>query len=978
MPNTLLRRLIRIFAVMFIVIATAYADDTEIFFSKTLPYSPYATTGDIAPPNPNYPNILFVLDASQSMSFFDGGSTSRITRLREAMDLILTETNRVNIGVMRFSHSNSGGRIIYPMSPIEFAREDAIEAINTMSIDWKTPTVGAILESAYYWTGAPVYYGTTRAAEYSHTHVRVHQSRVSHPDSYTGGVVVREDECTDDNLNHPSCENERIDGDPVYIAPILGECQSNYQIVISDGGATGGVSHSRVNALTKTDCAGSGSNSCGPELAHYMANTDLAPNVPGTNTVTTHTIGFNSSLPPLENIALAGGGRYFESSSSGELVEVLSSVLVDAIGAGQSFAAPALSLDQSTRLAHRDDIYLALFQPTNSARWPGNLKRYRFDGNIKDRNNQVAVDPDTGNFSDEAQSYWTEGSADGANVELGGAAALLDIADRRVYTYKGQADLTAEVNRVSEQNDLITAAILGVPDSQRDALLEWARGVDVDDVSIGETRLEMGDPLHSRPTVLTYAQNDEGPDSVIFVGTNEGYLHAINSQDGKEVFSFIPPQLLGNLHILRQNPHTNVRTYGLDGDLTLWVNDADGAISGDDHAYLYMGMRRGGRNYTALNVTQKSNPQYMWSIDGGDTGFDRLGQTWSKPTLGKMIVEGEATTVLIFGGGYDPLQDHSTIRSADTTGNDLFIVNAETGLLIWSASGDTADYPAMQYSIPSDPAVLDADGDGFTDQIYIGDMGGQVWRFDIDNGTAATAVVTGGVIADLGGNSPEENRRFFYRPDLTLVADGHNHFLSVAIGSGNRANPLREIVTDRFYMIRQHDIFRAPEGYGVIDEDKSTANENIYRAMNEDEIYDATENLLGSSDVDIVATAQAELVDKQGWYITLPSSGEKVLASSITVDNQVVFSTYVPQTPEDPCAAALGLGRVYTVSVLNATPTGGHSTEDRYVELVNPGIPAEPAAHIAGDGDIDIIVGTESFDGPDVSLIRRVYWSEVP
>ena len=61
MPNTLLRRLIRIFAVMFIVIATAYADDTEIFFSKTLPYSPYATTGDIAPPNPNYPNILFVL-----------------------------------------------------------------------------------------------------------------------------------------------------------------------------------------------------------------------------------------------------------------------------------------------------------------------------------------------------------------------------------------------------------------------------------------------------------------------------------------------------------------------------------------------------------------------------------------------------------------------------------------------------------------------------------------------------------------------------------------------------------------------------------------------------------------------------------------------------------------------------------------------------------------------------------------------------
>ncbi len=978
MTKRLMHPLARIVAVMFIVIATAYADDTEIFFSKPLPYPPYAATGDIAPPNPNYPNILFVLDASQSMSFLDDGSKSRITRLREAMDLILTETNRVNIGVMRFSHRNSGGRIIYPMSPIEFARDDAIEAIKNMSIDWHTPTIGAILESAYYWTGAPVYYGTTRAAQYSKRHLRVHEARVSHPESYTGGEIVREDTCTVDNLDHLSCTSERIDGDPVYRTPILGECQSNFQIIISDGEATGDVDRTRVNALTETDCTGNGSDMCGPELAQYMANIDLTPDVPGTNTVMTYTIGFNASIPPLEDIAVAGGGRYFESSSSSELVAVLESVLVDAIGAGQSFAAPALTLDQSTRLAHRDDIYLSLFQPTNSARWPGNLKRYRFDGNIKDKNNQMAVDPDTGYFNDEAHSYWTEGSADGANIELGGAAALLDITDRRVYTYQGQTDLTAEVNRVAEQNDVITAAILGVPDSQRDELLEWARGVDVDDVSVGETRLEMGDPLHSRPAVLTYGQNDEGPDSVVFVGTNDGYLHAIDSQDGKEVFSFIPPQLLGNLRELRQNPVTNVRTYGLDGDLTLWVNDADGTISGDDHAYLYMGMRRGGKNYTALNVTQKNIPQYLWSIDAGDAGFDRLGQSWSKPTLGKMIVEGEATTVLIFGGGYDPLQDHATIRSADTTGNDIFIVNAETGSLIWSASGDTADYVAMQYSIPSDPAVLDADGDGFTDQIYIGDMGGQVWRFDIDNGAGATAKIAGGVIADLGGSNPENNRRFFYRPDLTLVADGKNKFLSVAIGSGNRAHPLREIVTDRFYMIRQHDIFHAPAGYGVIDKDKSTANENIYRAMNESDIYNATENLLGSSDVDIVATAQTELVDRQGWYITLPSSGEKVLASSITVDNQVMFSTYVPQSPQDRCTAALGLGRVYTVSVLNATPTAGPSTEDRYVELVSPGIPAEPAAHMTGDGDINILVGTESVEGPDVTLIRRVYWSEVP
>ncbi|MGK0227656.1 MAG: type IV pilus assembly protein PilY1 [Gammaproteobacteria bacterium] len=68
-------------------------------------------------------------------------------------------------------------------------------------------------------------------------------------------------------------------------------------------------------------------------------------------------------------------------------------------------------------------------------------------------------------------------------------------------------------------------------------------------------------------------------------------------------------------------------------------------------------------------------------------------------------------------------------------GNAIYIVNAQTGELIWKA--DRNKFSDMDYSITSDVRVLDIDADGLTDRLYVGDMGGQVWRFDINSGHEA-------------------------------------------------------------------------------------------------------------------------------------------------------------------------------------------------------------------------------------------------
>jgi len=117
----------------------------------------------------------------------------------------------------------------------------------------------------------------------------------------------------------------------------------------------------------------------------------------------------------------------------------------------------------------------------------------------------------------------------------------------------------------------------------------------------------------------------------------------------------------------------------------------------------------------------------------------------------------------------------------------------------------------MTHAIPSNITVLDTDNDGWTDRMYVGDMAGQVWRFDITNGNAVSSLVAGGVIASQGGkiSSTDANNRSFYNaPDVSLFAvQGGSNYYNIAIGSGDRGLPKSNTSTqDRFYAIRDYHL----------------------------------------------------------------------------------------------------------------------------------------------------------------------------
>ncbi len=907
---------------------SAVADDTEVFFPKV---------------SAN-PNFLFLVDISGSMGDYDEGAVgTRLDRIKSAITTLVGTADGINVGLM--SYAGSTIKLVEAVAPIETNRSAMISSTNALVDGGGTPTVPALYEAGLYLRGEAPLYG-----------------------------------CQGNNANHPACGT-------TYTSPLISECQSNNVVLLTDGSPNGNNAVASIQARLGENCTianvdGSiNGGTCAAEFADYLYNEDNALNIDGDNSIKTHTIGFNFSDPWLANVATAGRGTSTTAETASDLLTVIDNIMTIDSG-NQTFVAPAVTLDRFTRLSHRKDMYLGMFKPTNRARWSGNLKKYHFTGNppvITDSNTLEALDPATGNFYDTAQSFWST-EADGANVEQGGAANLLNTTTRKVYTYTGGAskDLTLSQHAVSESNTAITAAMLNVTDDEVANLLKWARGVDVKDENgnslTTDTRRHMGDPLHSQPVVLTYGGTKDTPDSLVFMATNEGYLHAVDSATGQEAYAFIPPELLENLDFYYDNHRTTNRLYGLDGDLTLWLDDknGNGALdSATESAYLYVGMRRGGNNYYALDVTNKTSPRFLWSIKGSQGQFSQLGQSWSKPTLSKVLINNTATDVLIFGGGYDPMQDHASIRSADTIGNALYIVNARTGALIWSA--EESDYAAMEFSMPSDPRVIDVDGDGIADQIYIGDMGGQLWRFDINKSASnGNQLVDGGVIANISGTDPADNRRFFYPPDVSLIADGTRTYMSVAIGSGHRAKPLSTDVENRFYMIKQDSVYSAPAGYGIIDE---TAQVETYTPITEADLYESTNNTHDSAGATTDEQAATARVKKNGWFFRLGLSGEKVLAQSITVDNKIFFSTYVPDTAHtDVCTPAPGGGRAYAVSVYDSQPIGSQ----RFTDLTRPAIPPPPNAVFTEDGAVTVMVGPEPISTPPVNLTQRLYWSENP
>jgi len=418
----------------------------------------------------------------------------------------------------------------------------------------------------------------------------------------------------------------------------------------------------------------------------------------------------------------------------------------------------------------------------------------------------------------------------------------------------------------------------------------------------------------------------------------------------------MPGELLTNLKTLYENETITSSAdmvYGMDNTVTLWVNDGgDGKIdsASGDHVYAYASMRRGGRSLYALDITHPKQPRLLWNISGGKTpGFDKLGQTWSQPVKSRIMHNGQDRDVLIFAGGYHPDEDIPVnYRKSVAYGNDVYIVDAKTGQLIWSAS--QMNLPDMKYSIPGKVRVTHSGpltvktGKPYANQLVFADTGGQIWRLMLNNGETGTpfnVTVDGvdGVIARTAGAGTVNQRRFYHTPDVVLHA--REKQLIVNIGSGYHARPLTKDVQDRFYSIR---VPLSGTGQSISLDDGVT-------------LVDVTNRLkLGDGD-----TISEIKTGKKGWYFNMDASGEKTISNATTARKIVFFNTFVPGIQTKPCDAVAGQSYTYAVNLLDGLPAvkelSGVSAADTARKMLNNALFPAGATNTMHFGDGEETLG---------------------
>ncbi len=887
------------------------ADSGEHGYGADPADEPYARTGNNRPPYTDQENrevswgtspthqIVTVYDSNYLNWYYNppGGNLSRSDVVKAVTKNVLGSVRDVNVGFMDFNWSQ-GGTVLHGLKDLDSNRSEVDDIIDSIPASGWTPLSETMYEAALYWRGLSADYGDVDETDLDALDTKVPM---------------------------------------VYKQPAEYACSKNFTILLTDGDPTQDVdAYLKVPTLPNYNavlgrgfCDGGNVNgACLDDVSEYLSKADIAA-LPGQQSVKTYTIGFSNDLALdttqlLKATAEKSGGEYYLASDVKSLTKALTDIVTNIFDRDISFTAPAIAVNAFNRTQHLNDLYVSVFRAADQVHWPGNIKKYTIkEGEVRDKNDVNAVDPDTGFFADSSTNFWsTEATPDGTDVNRGGVANVLPHPDvRKVYTNNLLGDLTLASNSLSVANILSFAmgdfGLSGAEgEPELEDLIDWARGKDVKDVDndpATETRYAMGDTLHSQPAAVVYGDSGGGYRTIVYSATNDGYLHAVDAGTGEEMWSFIPRELLPNLKDLYFDENVDYKTYGLDGDVVPIIADlnSDGVIEvGTDFVYIVFGMRRGGDNYYMLDVTDNERPSVKWIKT-----FPESGQSWSSPVVAKVKINSAAVqspqdAVLVLGGGYDTTHDSAGHPSGpDLEGAGIYMLDLESGDQLWRAGADAfaeLSLASMTRSIPSRIRVVDMNGDNFADRMYAADLGGQIWRFDISNGATPNNLVAGGVIAQLGAEgmgSPEaeDTRRLYNTPDVAIFNDDRmdRRFLSISIGSGYRAHPLDNSATDRFYSLRDEHVFNA----------LTQAQYNSYPIIEDADLMEV------SGQYGTVIPAGGA-----GWKLTLPS-GEKVLSDSRTFDDKIYFVTMEPATDsDDPCQAGLSINRLYRVSVNNGDP----------------------------------------------------------
>jgi hypothetical protein len=432
---------------------------------------------------------------------------------------------------------------------------------------------------------------------------------------------------------------------------------------------------------------------------------------------------------------------------------------------------------------------------------------------------------------------------------------------------------------------------------------------------------------YAEPSYLTFAADNYTRDPLVYVGANDGMLHAFDALTGVEIFAYIPSMVVGNLPKLAFAPYTH--SYFVDGQLTA----GDVKYSDDWHSLLVGGLGAGGDGYFALDITEATitNDQdvmdkVLWEIDATSTDLSNLGDSYSRASI---VNTNKNVWAVVIGNGYNSA---SGVAS-------LIVLDASDGSVIREIIT-----PDVASNGLSTPALIDINEDLKADYAYAGDRNGNLWKFDLRD--------------DDPTNWGVSNSEALFVTDGGL---GTRQSITTppVVGYHPKGGYMIYIATGELFAQGQSADKSLNTAYGIWDNDWSAADTPIAQtSVVSQTLYINSHPSSGAS----VRTASNNPINwetKKGWRMPLLISGaaeldkgERVIQELTLRDDRLQFITVNP---------TYSTGENWYIQ-LDAI-TGGAPSKS--VVDVNKDLVVSVADNVDGDGDglvtdteLDRVVGT--------------------
>ncbi len=512
----------------------------------------------------------------------------------------------------------------------------------------------------------------------------------------------------------------------------------------------------------------------------------------------------------------------------------------------------------------------------------------------------------------------------------------------------------------------------------------------------------LGDTVNAKPAYVKYPQysfNDAGyatfkadhiatnRQGVLYIGSNDGMLHAFNSDTGAEMWSYVPKIVMPNLYKLAERNYATLHQYYVDGSPeTMDVYDA---TLGAWRTILVGGLGLGGRGYYALDVTDPLNPIALWEICSDSTlcGISDvdMGYSYGNPVIVKR--SSDQKWVVLVSSGYNNV-------SPGNGEGTLFVLDAITGAILTKTSTLSGSTTTPSGLAKLSPYVDSLATDNTTRFVYGGDLNGDVWRFDlgaVGSGASPTIAKIASLKDDTGAAQPITTR-----PELG------DPMSNVSNSLGGTGNPGIFVATGRYLGTSDRSNVQVQSVYGIKDDLSKTGatsptayygNPRTYAGTRgsfvKQYIYQPTGTTRTTSHYPVSWATDS------GWYAdfvvntqatNLPVSPSVSPGEKVNIDPQLISGTLIVSTnvPETSACTVGGTSWLYSFNFLNGQNV--ETAADQVVAQKIPGnaitvgivsirLPGGQLKAITTVASGDIVTLTVTTQGAGAT--RRASWREL-